>query len=390
MYYSSIGILSLIIHVIIHFEAMKIRRNHRTKVSHIRYRYFLYSVLVFYISDILWGFFVENGWIVLAYIDTVIFFISMVTSVLLWTGFVVAFIENKGRFGILLYAGGWLIFIFQIVTLIINFFQPIVFSFNGNNEYQTGQVRNITLILQMILFTLSSIYTIMIATKVKGETRAHHRTIGFSGIVMSLFIFLQSLYPMMPFYSVGCLLATCIIHSFIYRDEMLEHFKEMEITKRMAFRDPLTGVRNKLSYLELLKDIELRIESAELKEYGIVVFDLNGLKEVNDTLGHEEGDVYIQSACHLICHCFKHSPVFRIGGDEFTAILERDDYENRDALLSEFNRQVEENRKNGGVVIACGMEIYDPKVDTSYNDVFRRADKKMYVRKEELKKKSLS
>lgn len=73
----------------------------------------------------------------------------------------------------------------------------------------------------------------------EGKTRAHHRTIGFSGIVMSLFILLQCQYPLMPFYSIGCLLATCTIHSFVYKDEMLEHFKEMEVARRMAFRDPL-------------------------------------------------------------------------------------------------------------------------------------------------------
>jgi diguanylate cyclase (GGDEF)-like protein len=309
----------------------------------------------------------------------------MGASVLIWTRFVVAFIDNQGRFGVLLKAGGWMIFTFQLVTLIINFFTPIVFEFMENDEYKTGPVRNISLVLQMILFIIASIYTLSVSARVKGETRAHHRTIGFSEIVMSLFILLQCQYPLMPFYSIGCLLATCTIHSFVYKDEMLEHFKEMEVARRMAFRDPLTGVRNKLAYLEVLKEIELRIERKELTEYGVAVFDLNGLKEVNDTRGHDEGDEYIKSACSLICHVFQHSPVFRIGGDEFAAVLERDDYQNRKALLAEFNAAVEKNLRNNDVVVACGIEAYDPKIDTSYNDVFRRADKNMYVRKEALK-----
>ena len=385
MYYASIGLLSLVIHFIINFEALKRRKSHRIRLSQVRYRHFLYVVMLFYISDILWGFLYEQRWIVPTYIDTVAFFISMGASVLLWTRFVVAFIENEGRFRILLMAGGWLIFTFQLVTLIINFFTPLFFGFLENDEYVTGEVRNISLILQMVLFLITSIYTLVITARVEGETRAHHRTIGFSGIVMSLFILLQCLYPLMPFYSIGCLLATCIIHSFVYKDEMLEHFKEMEVARRMAFRDPLTGVRNKLAYLEVLKEIEVRIEKDELKEYGIVVFDLNGLKEVNDTWGHDEGDEYIKSACSLICHCYKHSPVFRIGGDEFTVILERDDYTNREALMEEFRKMVEENRKKGNVVVAYGMDIYNPVTDSSYNDVFRRADKKMYERKLQLK-----
>ena len=71
---------------------------------------------------------------------------------------------------------------------------------------------------------------------------------------MSLFILLQSLYPLMPFYSVGCLLATCMIHSFIYKDEMLESYLETQKAKRMAFRDALTGVKSKMAYLDTLKD----------------------------------------------------------------------------------------------------------------------------------------
>ena len=53
--------------------------------------------------------------------------------------------------------------------------------------------------------------------------------------------------------------------------------------------------------------------------------------------------------------------------------------------MAEFNAKIEENLRNRGVVIAGGMDIYKPDVDTSYNDVFRRADKNMYQRKVELK-----
>ena len=202
---------------------------------------------------------------------------------------------------------------------------------------------------------------------------------------MSLFILLQSLYPLMPFYSVGCLLATCMIHSFIYKDEMLESYLEAQKAKKMAFRDALTGVKSKLAYLDTLKDLEVRVHDGSLAEYGVVVFGVNGLKEINDTKGHDEGDEYIKSACRLICRNYDHSPVFRIGGDEFTAILEGNDYENRDSLLEAFERSVEENGRDGKVIIASGMAVYQPEEDTSYNDVFRRADKKMYERKMQLK-----
>ena len=165
----------------------------------------------------------------------------------------------------------------------------------------------------------------------------------------------------------------------------MEYNHEVEIANQRSYRDALTGVKNKMAYLETLKQIEKRVESGALKEYGIVVFDVNNLKHINDTMGHDAGDEYIKSACSLICVQFKHSPVFRVGGDEFVAILENDDYAQREELIRSFEHDIEENHKNKQVVVASGCDIYDAGRDNNYNDVFRRADKKMYERKQQLK-----
>ena len=87
----------------------------------------------------------------------------------------------------------------------------------------------------------------------------------------------------------------------------------------------------------------------------------------------------------LICHKFDHSPVFRIGGDEFVTILRGHDYENRERLEAEFRSIIDENQKNGTVVVSSGMAIYEAGMDESYNDVFKRADARMYERKQALK-----
>ena len=385
MYYASIGVLSLIVHVIINFEALKKPQNTKSKLVRDRYRHFLFAVMVYYISDIFWGFLYGQRWIIPAYIDTVIYFLSMAVSVLVWTRFVVAYLDSYGRFGKILLYAGWLIVTYKIIALIINFFIPIFFSFDAHKEYVPGEARYITLFIQMVMFMMTSIYALVVAMKVEGDSKAHHRTIGFSGIVMTLFIALQSLYPLMPFYAVGCLLATCLIHSFVYKDEIVEYNHEVEIANQRSYRDALTGVKNKMAYLETLKQIEKRVESGALKEYGIVVFDVNNLKHINDTMGHDAGDEYIKSACSLICVQFKHSPVFRVGGDEFVAILENDDYAQREELIRSFEHDIEENHKNKQVVVASGCDIYDAGRDNNYNDVFRRADKKMYERKQQLK-----
>ena len=63
------------------------------------------------------------------------------------------------------------------------------------------------------------------------------------------------------------------------------------------------------------------------------VFDCDNLKQINDQNGHDKGDIYIRAASQLICRVFAHSPVFRIGGDEFAVVLQNEDFINREDLI---------------------------------------------------------
>ena len=97
-------------------------------------------------------------------------------------------------------------------------------------------------------------------------------------------------------------------------------------------------------------------------EFAVVVMDINGLKTVNDTCGHDFGDILIIDACKLICRTFKRSPVYRIGGDEFVAILENGDLEHYAELLDEFTKGMEGSssaRPGESLSIARGIAVYD-------------------------------
>ncbi len=390
MYYASIGMLSIIVLIIVNYEALMNSHLEKSQVAKRRYRQFLFGVIVYLLSDIFWGILYGQRLILLAYADTVIYFLSMVVSVFLWTRFVVAYLKNKKAYGKFLIYAGWIITIYEVIVLSINFFTPIVFGFNDDKEYVPGRSRYVTLFIQMFLFFLTSLYSFIVATKSEDEDKRHHKTIGFSGIAMTIFIALQSLYPLMPFYAVGCLLATCMIHTFVYKDETVTYAREIGTTKQLAYRDALTGVKNKMAYLEKLKDLEIHVEDGTIMEYAVAVFDVNDLKKVNDTLGHEEGDRYLKEACKFICLRFKYSPVFRIGGDEFAVILEELDYRDRDEIMRGFDEDVDKNQRDGLVVVAGGISVFDPESDESYNDVFMRADRKMYERKEFLKGRAKS
>ncbi len=385
MYYASVGIIALIVHVIINLDMLKKVDMASDNLMRSRYRQFLFSIIAYFLCDIMWGFFYEQRWIIATYIDTCAYFFTMVLSVLLWTRSVIAFSGNKGRLGRIFIGAGWLVFLFELMALVINIFTPIVFSFSEDKEYLPLPARYITLVMQVVLFFSTAVYSFIVVLRSTGVRKSHYRTIGFSGIVMAIFIALQMFYPFMPFYAIGCLFSTCLIHTFVGMDLSVEREKKIKLAHQKAYRDALTGVKNKLAYLEALKDIEIRLAEGSLNEYGVVVFDLNDLKEVNDTLGHAEGDEYIKEASHTICQLYKHSPVFRIGGDEFVVILMDEDYENRERLRESFENIMDENKKAGKVVVSDGMAVYISGRDESYNDVFKRADSVMYRRKQMLK-----
>ena len=160
---------------------------------------------------------------------------------------------------------------------------------------------------------------------------------------------------------------------------------------KQVFVDPLTSVRNKGAITKFIDELQGRIDSGEKVEAAIGMFDCNDLKYINDKYGHDKGDEYLKAASRLICRVFQHSPVFRIGGDEFAVILQNEDYYNREELIglfdadeSEINRLAENEWYE--VNVAIGIADYDPSIDGTVIDTMRRADKMMYENKRSKKR----
>ncbi|MBQ7200258.1 MAG: diguanylate cyclase [Eubacterium sp.] len=549
MYYSSFGMLALILHSIINYEYLWNSKYKTVYLPSRRYRSFLIVVGIYYISDILWGFLYEFGDVSLVYTDTLVYFLSMGLSVLLWTRFVVAYLDQKGAFGRFITYAGWIIFSFLIASLLVNVFCPFIFRFGEDKSYYPGYGRYILLALQVVLFVLTSINTLVVAIKNEGRERIRNKTIGVSGLMMSVFIVLQTLFPLLPLYAIGVLIATCLIHIFVEEDVKLdhalelrearkeverehmetirekqknitfsriaeslaskydliyyvdtvdnsyvgyasndfygrlevktsgddyfkevteylekrlyykdrervftftnkdylktalenqkqftadyrlvmdgkivykrvfvresnsgehfiigyedvdeeirremEHRKELHDEKVLARQDELTGTKNKTAYAEHEQFLQENLDMDKTcKPFAMVVCDINDLKLINDTIGHKAGDDYIRSASKLLCDTFVHSPVFRIGGDEFVIYLSGEDYIAREELVGRLRVKVFENMiKKDGPVIAVGLGIYEAGQDMRVSDVFDRADKMMYVNKHELKEEKNS
>lgn len=163
----------------------------------------------------------------------------------------------------------------------------------------------------------------------------------------------------------------------------IEFRKALGSAMDLANRDALTGVKSKHAYVQTEMETDAMIGANICPPFAVVVCDVNGLKHVNDTLGHSAGDAYIRSACSIICGIFLHSPVFRIGGDEFVILLRDADYENRDSLMRSLILRQEANRRKGLVTVACGISCYDSTKDMRMQDVFERADDAMYKNKKQ-------
>ncbi len=158
----------------------------------------------------------------------------------------------------------------------------------------------------------------------------------------------------------------------------------------LVYKDALTRVKNKAWYDKVKEGMDQRIEDGKA-EFGIVMVDLNGLKSVNDTYGHDHGDEYIFGACRQLCVIYSHSSVFRVGGDEFVVLLENTDYNNRQELLKElkesYNKTSSDMSKEPWerYSAAAGMALFDPGIDHCMDDVFKRADALMYEDKQRIK-----
>ena len=164
-----------------------------------------------------------------------------------------------------------------------------------------------------------------------------------------------------------------------------ESESKLHHVRNLANTDPLTGVKSKHAYAEHEQELDGEITAGTAKPFAIAVCDVNGLKLINDTLGHKAGDEHIRSASRMICELFQHSPVYRTGGDEFVVCLTGRDYAARKAIMRDLHEMSVAHIESGEVVVSGGLSEFDPDEDRRMQDVFARADAAMYREKQALK-----
>ena len=164
--------------------------------------------------------------------------------------------------------------------------------------------------------------------------------------------------------------------------EQVDAGQKLQLYEELATKDMLTKLYNRNAYDEWIK------VNRQPKKAKIVVFDLNNLKQCNDTMGHAAGDAYIQNAAGIILHVFGNcGNCYRIGGDEFCVVIYGNDPSDMEELFRQMKQEQDEfNSKNAipQIQIAYGYAEFDPETDRDIEDTRSRADDKMYQKKREI------
>ncbi len=154
-------------------------------------------------------------------------------------------------------------------------------------------------------------------------------------------------------------------------------------------KDEMTGCLSKSAYSAREKELQLAIHDKVVNPFAIVSVDINGLKVINDSFGHEKGDIYLRNCVKTLTDVFGCNNVYRTGGDEFVVVLVGVNYTKRDSLYRKISNKIEkaseQQRPEDRVSLAIGMAEYIREVDTTVRHVYEKADEAMYANKRKIK-----
>lgn len=265
--------------------------------------------------------------------------------------------------------------------------------------HETLTLSHINVVIASVLLIFTIIKTTVQRSRKQGaKIYLILRTVGLCSIAVAAIIDIVRFYSGQTSDSAMCVRIGMLIFTVCYGSSSLENTinavkmgAQAEFASRLAYHDGLTGIGNRTAFEERLSELEKAKDTAA--PVGIVMFDVNDLKYVNDNLGHPLGDSMIRKAAEIVSSAFESdgAECFRIGGDEFAVIMRGDNIKERcDKSLQEFNSQMERHNSTPDsefrISIAHGFFIYDSECGLEQiTDAYKAADEKMYENKREMK-----
>ncbi|MDE6727062.1 MAG: GGDEF domain-containing protein [Oscillospiraceae bacterium] len=257
--------------------------------------------------------------------------------------------------------------------------------------------------INVVTASVLLIFTVVRSTVKRGKKQGVNiylilRTVGLCSIAVAAVIDIGRYYSGQTSDSAMFVRIGMLIFTVCYGSSSLENTinavkmgAQAEFASRLAYHDGLTGVGNRTAFKERLDELEKA--KGDGAPIGIVMFDVNDLKYVNDHLGHPLGDAMIIKSAEIISSSFEPNggECFRIGGDEFAAILRGNDVTERyENSIRRFTEQTEQHNSSPDseirISIAHGFFVYDSGCGIEHiNDAYKAADEKMYENKREMK-----
>lgn len=249
--YSVIGFIAIAIQLIINYKVMFLQGVNSERKAGKMYRMLMLSMFAYYITDTCWGILAGLNWIPLLFVDTTVYHVAMSLIIVCFYLYFVEYLGMKDWKGRFFTWFGKVFFVLEIIFLIINFFLPCFFWFNESDAYVAGSVRYIALWVQVAMFGFSSLVTFLDALKTEGTSRKRHLAIFFFSFIMLIAIIFQERYPLLPFYALGCLLGSCVLHVYVVGGEQDEASNQLSNYKQAILSDAMIALEANLSKDEL-------------------------------------------------------------------------------------------------------------------------------------------
>lgn len=226
MYYSVIGMIAIVLHLIMNHEFI-VGNKHKNEVSKV-FRNFVLTSLLYFITDALWGIFNVLQIAPLLYLDTFIYYVSMALTIAFLCYYVTLYLNLHSGFGKFIRIFGLTFAILEILLLVVNHFVHIFFWIYPDGTYQAFIYRYIALYMQVFLCLLLTIQTGIVMVKAAAEMKKRYFTIFFFCIAMGVAVVLQIQNPMLPSYTIGLLIGCAINHTFVNEGEKEEQYKVLQ------------------------------------------------------------------------------------------------------------------------------------------------------------------
>lgn len=352
-------------------------------------------IVFFFLQDAIWGI-IASGLLrsdTALMISSTVFHLSSAITVYMWIKYVLVYMGDEMKYPKFFASMGAAIVVFEIALLSLNFFQPTIFYIDENGIYCVGPLRFVGFFAQYLAFLIVGLGAGFTALKETGELRKRHKVISAMSTFPILIGTLQYLFPYTPFHSITYFLCGMVGHCFILVDDraeiarlqqenaQIEHELKIAEQKLIANTDKMTGCHNRRAYEE---EMAMLAENGVSDDFVYVSADVNGLKVVNDTLGHSAGDELLNGAVYCMkAGMGKYGKIFRLGGDEFAVMIYAKEHELRsikkelDTITFNWSGDLVKS-----LAISFGFVEKRENPDMSLAEMEKLADKRMYEAKQ--------